>query len=479
MAGNIYGYQGVHTPLESVTQGRYTLADYTTMRTELTSRLIALENQGGFIPTNVEITGYLHMLPGGAGLGEIETTSSITGASLYINGEMHGGNVVCDNDLACGGILSGNGSGLTNITGTDSTKLPLAGGTLTGPLISQAITVNAGYTISGNGSGLTNINDITKLPLSGGTLTNSLTITAPGKFIGDGSLLTGVAASDPTKVPLAGGTMTGSLTLTAPAKFIGDGSLLTGVTSTDVTKLPLAGGTMTGAIAMGANAITSTGSISAATFSGNGAALTGVTSTDATKLPLAGGTLTGALAMGSNAITSTGSISAATFSGNGAALTSVTGTDASKLPLAGGTMSGLINAFDVKFIPGYSGVNYKLNYYQNIANTIATTYIPVSSNRSYHDSIRLTANSTCSVNLQNMVANDVNFYQDRMRLVTITKVAMAAGDYVVTVFPPNSYLFCIPTINGVITDTMPIGTFSVTYMINGIEGRIDLVNRVV
>lgn len=445
MAGNIYGYQGVHTPLESVTQGRYTLSDYTNMRTELTARLIALENQGGFVPTNVEITGYLHMLPGGSGMGEIETTSSITGASLYINAEAHVGNLVCDNTAVFGGNL----------------------------------TVNGGSILTGNGSGLTNINDITKLPLSGGTLTNSLTITAPGKYIGDGSLLTGIAASDPTKVPLAGGTMTGSLTLTAPAKFIGDGSLLTGVTSTDVTKLPLAGGTMTGAIGMGANAITSTGSISAATFSGNGAALTSVTGTDATKLPLAGGTLTGSLAMGSNAITSTGSIAAATFSGNGAALTSVTGTDASKLPLAGGTMSGLINAFDVKFIPGYSGVNYKLNYYQNIANTIATTYTPVSSNRSYHDSIRLTANSTCSVNLQNMIANDVNYYQDRMRLVTITKVAMAAGDYVVTVFPPTSYLFCIPTVNGVITDTMPIGTFSVTYMINGIEGRIDLVNRVV
>lgn len=218
MAGNIYGYQGVHTPLESVTQGRYTLADYTTMRTELTSRLIALENQGGFIPTNVEITGFLHMLPGGAGLGEIETTSSITGASLYINGEMHGGNVVCDNNLACGGILSGNGSGLTNITGTDSTKLPLAGGTLTGPLISQAITVNAGYAISGNGSGLTNINDITKLPLSGGTLTNSLTITAPGKFIGDGSLLTGVIAATATNALACSGN---SATATTAANLSG------------------------------------------------------------------------------------------------------------------------------------------------------------------------------------------------------------------------------------------------------------------
>lgn len=193
MAGNIYGYQGVHTPLESVTQGRYTLADYTTMRTELTSRLIALENQGGFIPTNVEITGYLHMLPGGAGLGEIETTSSITGASLYINGEMHGGNVVCDNDLACGGILSGNGSGLTNVTGSDATKLPLAGGTLTGALITQAVTVTGGYSISGNGSGLTNINDITKLPLAGGSISGSLAVI--GTITGNGAGLTTIPYS--------------------------------------------------------------------------------------------------------------------------------------------------------------------------------------------------------------------------------------------------------------------------------------------
>lgn len=118
MAGNIYGYQGVHTPLESVTQGRYTLSDYTSMRTELTSRLIALENQGGFVPTNVEITGYLHMIPGGAGMGEIETTSSITGESLYINSEAHCGSIVCDSNITFAGSIYGDGSALTGIVAT-------------------------------------------------------------------------------------------------------------------------------------------------------------------------------------------------------------------------------------------------------------------------------------------------------------------------------------------------------------------------
>jgi len=103
----------------------------------------------------------------------------------------------------------------------------------------------------GDGSLLTNVlgTDVTKLPLAGGTMTGSLTLTTPAKFIGDGSLLTNVLSTDNTKVLKAGDTMTGSLTLTAPAKFIGDGSLLTNVISTDVTKLPLAGGTMTGNIA--------------------------------------------------------------------------------------------------------------------------------------------------------------------------------------------------------------------------------------
>lgn len=233
MASNIYGYQGVHTPLESVTQGKYTLADYTSMRTELTTRLIALENQGGFVPTNVEMTGYLNMVPGSGGQGQIYTPSSITCNSASIG---IGGGVV-EGNLTVGGLISGNGSLLTGVTGTDSTKLPLTGGTLTGPLISSSIlsngniTVNGGYMFSGNGSGLTNIDDITKLPKSGGTMTGDLTMSAGYKYYGDGSGLTGIAASDPTKLPLAGGTLTGDLnaqniTLQGNSVIKGDGSAL-------------------------------------------------------------------------------------------------------------------------------------------------------------------------------------------------------------------------------------------------------------
>lgn len=273
MAGNIYGYQGVHTPLESLTQGRYTLADYTTMRTELTSRLIALENQGGFVPTDVEITGYLHMLPGSQGSGEIETTSSITCNSFYANTEAHCGNLLCDTTLICGGIITGDGSGLVNIN--DVTKLPLAGGSLTGSLIVGGnVTVNGGYVFTGNGSGLTLIDDITKLPL-GGTAVAALACPYSG--------LTGAVPTwnqNTTGNALTATTSTSSTTATNSTNLVGGaggrvpyqsaasttsftavgtvGQVLTSqaagmptwttFTATDVTKLPLAGGTMTGQI---------------------------------------------------------------------------------------------------------------------------------------------------------------------------------------------------------------------------------------
>lgn len=417
MAGNIYGYQGVHTPLESVTQGRYTLSDYTNMRTELTARLIALENQGGFVPTNVEITGYLHMLPGGSGTGEIETTSSITGATLYINGEAHCGNLVCDNTAVFGGNL----------------------------------TVNGGSILTGNGSGLTNINDITKLPLSGGTLTNSLTITAPGKYIGDGSLLTGIAASDPTKVPLAGGTMTGSLTLTAPAKFIGDGSLLTGVTSTDVTKLPLAGGTMTGAIGMGANAITSTGSISAATFSGNGAALTNVVGTDATKLPLTGGTLTGNLTVAAGS----------KYFGDGSSLTGCY--DNTKLPLSGGTLTGPISM--------QNGVSWEtfLSYDQGAGDNL---FPPA--NNSKLTTIVLQFQNSCTLNLASFQVSGI--FADKTRYVRVIKPAL--GGYNVNIIPPFGYTFYTPAAQGASSYQMAGTSFSNTFTVWETNNRIYLTESV-
>ena len=361
MAGNIYGYQGVHTPLESVTQGRYTLSDYTSMRTELTSRLIALENQGGFVPTNVEITGYLHMLPGGAGMGEIETTSSITGDSLYINTEVHCGNLVCDNTAVFGGN----------------------------------VTINGGSIISGNGSGLTNINDITKVPLSGGTMSGSLTLTAPAKFIGDGSLLTGISSSLATN--LSGGAA-------------GQVPYQSGVGTTLFSAVGTAGQVFT---SQGAGVPTWTTS----------------STSDPTKLPLTGGTMTG----------------------------------------------------PIGFTAPACAQNYKQNYFQNWA---TADYTPFQLNPSTHDCFRFTSTFNTILRLTNNGADNLTFYQDGMRIITIIKPNNGVGGYSIQIFPPTGYLFYYAGVDGGASYTMAMGDFSVTFMLvsaarNGTaNGQISLISKV-
>jgi hypothetical protein len=175
----------------------------------------------------------------------------------------------------------GDGSSLTGILGTDTNKLPLGGGTLTGGL-------------------------------TGTTATFTTSISAPalsGTFYGDGSRLTGIVSPVGVYVALSGGTLTGGLTgttatfttsISAPTIqgiFYGDGSNLIGVTGTDTSKLPLAGGTLTGGLT--GTTATFTTSVTApairGTFYGDGSNLTSVVGTDTSKLPLAGGTLTGTL----------------------------------------------------------------------------------------------------------------------------------------------------------------------------------------
>jgi len=239
MSNNIWGYQGLQTPLENLTQGNYNVADYTNMRREFNARLQALENAGGFIPTNVSIQGYCSIVPGTNGFGNFSATGSTTlggtlnvastatfqsgvsiaGAlsvsTLNISNLSANALTVSGNITSTAGQFIGNGSGLTGVNGTDSTKLPLVGGTLTGALNTQNIVVSGGFGISGNGSGLTNINDITKLPLAVGTVSGALgvggnlntngifqalgniTAISPAKFIGDGSSLTGIVATPP------------------------------------------------------------------------------------------------------------------------------------------------------------------------------------------------------------------------------------------------------------------------------------------
>lgn len=261
MSSNIWGYQGVNTPLESLTQGRYNVADYTEMRAEFGARIQALENAGGFVPTNVNITGYLNIVPGSSGYGYLTTTgyANIAGAVTIGGLATFSNDVVLGNNLTVSGLASLQNVDIANVNAGDISADNL---TVTNVLEAQTLDITATSTFGGN-----------------------ITLTSPAKIIGDGSLLTGVIAATATNaLACSGNSATATnvnyagLTGTVPTwNQNTTGNALTATTANDPNKLPLSGGTLTGALNMGANAINSTGSITASSFSGSGALLTGIT----------------------------------------------------------------------------------------------------------------------------------------------------------------------------------------------------------
>jgi cytoskeletal protein CcmA (bactofilin family) len=178
------------------------------------------------------------------------------------------------NELAA--ALGDDASFSTTVTNSIATKLPLAGGTMTGD-----VTLGANKATS------------TATPATDDTLTRK-------GYVDD---------QDATKLDLAGGTMTGDITMganavTSTAAPTTDDELTRKgyVDTQDALKLNLSGGTMSGAIAMGTSKVTGLGDPTA----NQDAATKLYTDTqDATKLNLSGGTLSGALDMGANKITTT------------------------------------------------------------------------------------------------------------------------------------------------------------------------------
>jgi hypothetical protein len=209
-----------------MTNGQYTLADFTNMNRVLSARITALEKAVAFNPNNVTIGGYLNVQPNNTNPGNLAVSSNalISGA-LQVNKS-----ATINQNLNVGGTLA----------------------------VSGGITFNN-----------LNVNTLTT-----NTINNTGAITA-ATFAGNGAALTGVL--DNTKLPLNGGTLTGSLTVSGGNIISGNGSGLTNIN--DINKLPLAGGTLTGTLNMGANAINSTGTITANSFAGSGSLLTGITAT--------------------------------------------------------------------------------------------------------------------------------------------------------------------------------------------------------
>ena len=239
MSNNIWGYQGLQTPLENLTRGNYNVADYTNMRKEFNARLLALENVGGFQPNNVTMTGFLHLTPGTGGSGSLTTQGSATlGSTLSVASTA--------NFLAGATINSGLtvGAGFTCNEANVTTSLTVGGLLTVGTVAVDNVSISGDIDVTTATVGTLSVEDI--------TASGDITAESPGKFVGDGSSLTGVLGTDATKLPLTGGTLSGTLssnssittsaniTTTGTGKFVGDGSLLTNLPSVAFT-----GGTLT------------------------------------------------------------------------------------------------------------------------------------------------------------------------------------------------------------------------------------------
>ena len=176
-------------------------------------------------------------------------------------------------------LLSTNGSGVlswTTVSSSDSTKLPLAGGAMTG-----AITTNStfdGVDIATRDAVLTSTTTTAgaALPKAGGALTGA--VTTNSTFDGRDVAADGVTAD--AALPKAGGAMTGAITTNST--FDGRDVAADGVLATNA--LPKSGGALTGAVTTNS------------TIDGRDVAADGVLATNA--LPKAGGAVTGNVTFG-------------------------------------------------------------------------------------------------------------------------------------------------------------------------------------
>jgi hypothetical protein len=172
MSSNISGFQGVKTPLQSMTNGQYTLADYTNLNRVLTARITALENATAFNPNNVTIGGFLNIQSNNTNPGNLSVTNN---AQINGSAQINKSLTVNQNLNVAGNVVV---AGNINFT---STTINTLNSTTINATTANTATINNSGTVtsaqfSGGGAGLTGVLDGTKLPTAGGTITGSLAV---------------------------------------------------------------------------------------------------------------------------------------------------------------------------------------------------------------------------------------------------------------------------------------------------------------
>jgi hypothetical protein len=314
----------------------------------------AMTSMTGAVTTTANVQG-AYILGNGSQLTGITTNYSNANVAAYLptyTGAITSmtGNVTTTANIQ-GAFILGNGSQLTGITaGSNYSNTNVAAflPTYTGAITSMTGNVTTTANIQGG-------NIITSG--TGGNIAGANYITA-NFFVGNGSLLTGIAAGSTYSntnvaafLPTYTGamtSMTGAVTTTANVQgafILGNGSQLTGIT-TNYSNANVAAflPTYTGAMTSMTGNVTTTANVQGAYIIGNGAALTSVAAATAVTATSAG-VATSVTGNAQANITSVGTLSSLTvtgnitsssgvFLGNGALLTGITATTANTANIA-------------------------------------------------------------------------------------------------------------------------------------------------
>lgn len=559
MSSNISGFQGVKTPLQSMTNGQYTLADYTNLNRVLTARITALENASAFNPNNVTIGGFLNIQSNSTNPGNLSVTNN-----AQINGSLQVNKTVTINQNlnVAGNVVIAGSIGFTNATINTLNSTTITATTLNATTINNAGTITAN-SFSGNGSALTGVLDNTKLPLAGGTvsgamgvggnfnvngtttLANSLYINSPtagnrsifntyynmlsvdnaqnlGRFYlsglsGSATLFANIYGQGVFTTNINGvnacaiSDLTGAFNvpLYVNSGIIGNGSQLTNIPYSALTgTIPTWNQSTTGNAATATNVNYSgltgtvptwnqntTGNAATATTvnysgligtpptwnqntTGNAATATNVNYSGLTgTVPTWNQNTTGNAATATSVANITGGAAGKVLYQTGAGATNFTSVGiAGQILTSQGsaaptwTSPQIVDNTKMPLAGGtFTGVvrayqnNLQTNYDQILNGTY---YLPAdpTNGGSLWDQVSFNYNANCTLNLYNFTCAASNIYPDYSRKITITKKNMAAGDYVVTLngLAPN-YTFSTPYGIGLTSNTIIAGTFSHTY----------------
>ena len=339
-----------------VSAGGNILGNNISATTEITSATISASGtiQGGNIGTAGIVTATGNITGGNiATAGALSATGTATvgnvstAGQVSATGNVYAGNVILESgpgheiSVANGATLQITGSATVAFGGTGSID-GSSGNIVTPGIISAAGTITSNATITGGNLSTAGTVSATGNVIGGNiytggevSATGNITANASSFFIGNGSQLTGVAASSVNAAALIGNTLSSNVTFSS-LQTVGT------LANLSVTDYVSAGGNVIGANIFTGGAVSATGNITAANFTTSGASgnITGANIIAGVTLT-ATGNVYGANVLTGGVVSATGNVYGNYFVGN--------------VDFGAGIVSGTGNVYAANFIGNISG----------------------------------------------------------------------------------------------------------------------------